>query len=232
MPPGVSEYDVAGGLRGSPIEMVKSETSDLLVPADSEMIIEGEIRPNEFLPEGPKIESFGFSVGPRQPFYAIRVNCITHRENPIIPDIHNSVGAGTSSLHDSFMPLGYLAQIKMFQMPMKLGHTIPVRCGTTIFNAVKKKKYPEDYPGFMQQLINTQTGMPGMGKSLANSLFVDDDVNVLNYDDGFEAMFTQVHPARDTIRTEKEFATMTIESSWLEPEDLEKWKGPEGAAAA
>lgn len=226
MPPGVSEYDVAGGLRGTPIEMIKSETSDILVPANAEMIIEGEIRPNEFLPEGPKIESFGFSVGPRQPFYAIRVNCITHRANPIIPDIHNSVGAGTSSLHDSFMPLGFLAQIKMFGMPMKLGHTVPVRCATTIFNAVKKKKYPEDYPGFMQQLINTQTGMPGMGGSLANSLFVDDDVNVLNYDDGFEAMFTQVNPARDIIRTEKEFTSMTIESSWLEPEDLAKWKGP------
>ena len=78
----------------------------------------------------------------------------------------------------------------------------------------------------MHQLINTQTGMPGMGGSLANRLFVDDDINVLNYDDGFEAMFTQVNPARDIIRTNKEFATMTIESSWLEPEDLAKYKGP------
>ena len=111
-------------------------------------------------------------------------------------------------------------------MPLKMGHTIPVRCGTTIFIAVKKQKYPEDYPGFMNQLINMQTGMPGMGNSMANSLFVDDDVNVLNYDDGFEAMFTQVNPKRDVIRTPKEFATMTIESSWLEPEDIEKWKGP------
>jgi 4-hydroxy-3-polyprenylbenzoate decarboxylase len=68
LPPGVSEYDFAGGMRGNPVEMVRAETSNLLVPANAEMIIEGEIRPYERLPEGPKIEAFGFSVGPRQPF--------------------------------------------------------------------------------------------------------------------------------------------------------------------
>ena len=40
-PPGVSELDIAGGLMQAPVEMVKCETSDLLVPASAEIIIEG-----------------------------------------------------------------------------------------------------------------------------------------------------------------------------------------------
>jgi len=39
----VDEYGIAGGLRGSPIELVRAEVSDLLVPAGAEIILEGEV---------------------------------------------------------------------------------------------------------------------------------------------------------------------------------------------
>lgn len=226
LPPGMTEYDAAGGLRQSPVEMVKAETSDLLVPANAEVIIEGEIRPYERLPEGPKTEAFGFSVGPRQLFYAIRVHCITHRKDPILPDIQCSVGAGTAALHESLFPLGYLAQAKMFQLPIKLGHTVSTKSGATAYNAVKKSKYPEDYPGFMEDLFNRIIGLPGMGGAYANNLFMDADVNILDYADSIEAMFTQTNPARDIVKTGKKFATMTIESAWMEEEDCATFMGP------
>ena len=225
-PPGMTEYDVAGGLRRSPVEMVKTETSDLLVPANAEVIIEGEIRPYERLPEGPKIEAFGFSVGPRQPFYAIRVHCITHRKNPIVPDLHTSVGSGTDGLHGSLMPLGHLAQTKMFNLPLKLGTFSPIKNGANAYNAVKKKKYPEDYPGFMQDLFNLYMGLPGMGGALCNSPFMDDDVNIMDSADALEAIFTQTNPARDIMPTNKMLPVMTIESSWMEEEDRAKYMGP------
>src|SRR3990172_2492436 len=85
LPPGVSEADVAGGIRKAPMELVRCETSDLLVPADAEVVIEGEVRPGEFLPEGPLTEASLFQASPRLPNYAVRVNCITHRKYPIIP---------------------------------------------------------------------------------------------------------------------------------------------------
>ena len=43
LPPTVSEFDVAGGIKGAPIEVVKAETSDLPVPANAEFIIEGKV---------------------------------------------------------------------------------------------------------------------------------------------------------------------------------------------
>ena len=228
LPPGVSEYDVAGGLRQSPMEMVKAETSDLLVPANAEVVIEGEIRPYERLPEGPKTEVFGFSTGPRQPFYAIRVHCITHRRNPIVPDIHTSLGCGTHCLNETLIPLGYLAQIKMFQiLPLKFGSgPTPIKTGATIYNAVRKKRYPEDYPGFMEDLFDRQNGLPGMGGAWGSNLFMDDDVNILDYGEAVEAQATQTNPVRDIIRTRKMFPSPTLFCSWMEEEDREKFMGP------
>ena len=37
----VCEYDVAGAVRGAPIEVVNGETVELPVPAASEIVIEG-----------------------------------------------------------------------------------------------------------------------------------------------------------------------------------------------
>ena len=42
--------EIAGGLQRQPLQMVKSVTSDLLIPATAEMVIEGVIKPGEILP--------------------------------------------------------------------------------------------------------------------------------------------------------------------------------------
>ena len=39
----VCEYDIYGGIVGEPLELVKCETSDLLIPASAEMVVEGTI---------------------------------------------------------------------------------------------------------------------------------------------------------------------------------------------
>ena len=83
VPTGVCEYDVLGGLRGEPIKLVRAETNNLLVPADAEIVIEGEIRPGERIDEGPFGEYTGYTHG-RNVSPVFRVNCITHRKNPII----------------------------------------------------------------------------------------------------------------------------------------------------
>ncbi len=226
LPPGISEYDIAGGIRGTPMELVKAETSDLLVPANAEVVIEGEIRPYERLPEGPKIEVFGFSVGPRQPFYPIRVHCITHRKNPIVWDVHTSLGANGTGLQLSLANVAFLGMTKAFGLPLKLGDTLsPVRNGATGQAAIYKKKYPEDYPGFMQDLWDKYVGIPGLGGVFARQAFVDDDVNVLDNTEFYDALFSQVNPAKD-IKTTQPFPVMTIESSWMEEWDRDKFVGP------
>lgn len=44
-PSGVSEYDLAGGLRGEPVEVLRLADSGIPVPAHAEIVIEGEMPP-------------------------------------------------------------------------------------------------------------------------------------------------------------------------------------------
>src|SRR6266852_5553540 len=47
----LDEVGVAGALAGSPIRMARAATVDVDVPADSEIVIEGEIDPERLEPE-------------------------------------------------------------------------------------------------------------------------------------------------------------------------------------
>ncbi|MBI5376593.1 MAG: UbiD family decarboxylase [Candidatus Schekmanbacteria bacterium] len=79
---GEDELDFAGGLKGKPVELVKCETSNIMVPAQAEMIIEGDI-PVETEEEGPYAEMYGYQ-GEKHQSYTMNIKAITYRKNPII----------------------------------------------------------------------------------------------------------------------------------------------------
>jgi len=84
---GVNEYDVAGAIRGEPLEVIPAETVDLDVPASAEIVIEGEVPPGVREFEGP----FGEYPGAYSSYHKImifEVKAITHRRNPIFDAIH------------------------------------------------------------------------------------------------------------------------------------------------
>ena len=85
IPTGVCEYEVMGAIRGKPVELVKCETSDLMVPADAEMVVEGFIDPDPetFEYEGPFGEYTGYFGGDQGKKHVTKVTCITHRDDPI-----------------------------------------------------------------------------------------------------------------------------------------------------
>jgi 2,5-furandicarboxylate decarboxylase 1 len=82
-----SEYDLAGGLMGAPLRLTPSETlgSDFMVPADAEIVIEGEILPNRREPEAPFGEWTRY-YGPQRSNPVVGIKAITHRNNPIYLD--------------------------------------------------------------------------------------------------------------------------------------------------
>jgi 2,5-furandicarboxylate decarboxylase 1 len=81
------EYAVIGGMMNEPLRLVRAKTVPMLVPADAEMIIEGQIMPNLRRLEGPFGEFTGHAV-PQDQRQVIEVTAITHRENYIFQDIH------------------------------------------------------------------------------------------------------------------------------------------------
>jgi UbiD family decarboxylase len=95
IPRTISEYDVVGALRGAPVPLVKCETSEILVPASAEIVVEGFISsdPATFAMEGPFGEYSGYYGEPR-PRPVIRVECLTHRNDPVYRGSLEGVPAG------------------------------------------------------------------------------------------------------------------------------------------
>lgn len=90
------EYEVAGGIAGEPVELVKCKTVDLEVPAWSEIVIEGKI-PTDYLErEGPFGEFPGYMAIKVDNVY-FDVTCITHRKNPILTAITSQFPPSESS---------------------------------------------------------------------------------------------------------------------------------------
>lgn len=85
MPFGKCEADIIGGFIGKPIDVVKCETVDLYVPANSEIVIEGYVSITETKPEGPFGEYTGYMTFNKKEAPVFNVSAITYRNNPILP---------------------------------------------------------------------------------------------------------------------------------------------------
>jgi UbiD family decarboxylase len=85
-PLGVSEYRAAGRLNGAPIEVITGETTGLPLPANSEVVLEGEALPPqvETRIEGPWGEATGYYVSKPELKPVVKVKCVMHRDSPII----------------------------------------------------------------------------------------------------------------------------------------------------
>ena len=93
----VDELGVAGGIAGAPIRVAKARTSDLFVPADAEIVIEGLLDPEYFEPEGPFGESHGH-INLEEFNFILTVTAITRRSNAVFTSIISQVTPSESSV--------------------------------------------------------------------------------------------------------------------------------------
>jgi UbiD family decarboxylase len=118
LPIDMDELDVAGGLIGKPVEVVRCKTIDLVVPADSEIVIEGLIDTDLLEPEGPFGESHGH-VALEDFNMSMRVTAITRKRKPVFLSIISQVTPSESSV------LKKVAYEPMFLEHMR--HTLGIR---------------------------------------------------------------------------------------------------------
>ena len=87
LPNGVEEVGYLGALLGRPVELVRAQTNDLLVPANAEIVIEGRLAITRDAMEGPMGEYAGYQPkeSSAQPIYTI--DAITYRDDPIWPAV-------------------------------------------------------------------------------------------------------------------------------------------------
>jgi UbiD family decarboxylase len=97
LPETMDELHVAGGLVGTPLNVVKAKTVDLLIPAEAEIVIEGLIDTEYLEPEAPFGESHGH-VNLQEYNAFMEVTCITRRKDAILTSIISQVTPSESSL--------------------------------------------------------------------------------------------------------------------------------------
>jgi len=87
-PYGVDDYKVIGGIMNEPLNVVESETwgKNFMVPAEAEIIIEGEVLPGVKETEAPFGEWPGY-YGPQRLSHVIDVKAITYRKNALWQDV-------------------------------------------------------------------------------------------------------------------------------------------------
>ncbi len=85
---GVYELEIAGGLAGEAIDVVKCRTIDLEVPALAEIVLEGELTiPAKTGDEGPFGEFCGYTTQQVPSERIMTIKALTHRKNPIYHNI-------------------------------------------------------------------------------------------------------------------------------------------------
>ena len=174
LPPELDEMMLASFLRGKPVEMVKCETSDIEVPANAEIVLEGYLEPGELRTEGP----FGDHTG----YYSLE------DEYPGLPrHLHdaprNAVYAttivGPPPMEDFFMGKAieriFLPLMKL-QLPEVRDICMPAE---GVFHNLILVSIRKRYPGHARKVMHA---IWGLGQAMFSKciVVVDEDVDVQN----------------------------------------------------
>jgi 4-hydroxy-3-polyprenylbenzoate decarboxylase len=182
------ELEVVSAIRGKPLRVVRSETNDHLIPANSEMVIEGEVPlDQEMLPEGPFGEMYGYMGARKAANFWMNVTAITHRKNPWIVNQYTGVTRGFPTA-----PLEQVAlhTMKRFVPNVKMLHT-PVEATGLCFVSIKKTK-----PGEALEVGKRIAQIVGIAKVV---VMVDDDIEVLDRTQVMHAMGSRWQPQPATV---------------------------------
>jgi len=191
LPPDIDEMLFAGFLRGSPVEMVKCETCDLEVPAESEIVLEGYVEPGELRTEGPFGDHTGFySLEDDYPVF--HVTCITQRKNPI----YAATIVGPPPMEDYFMGKAieriFLPLMRM-QLPEIRDVSMPAE---GVFHNLILIAMRKSYPGHARKVMHA---IWGMGQAMFSKciVVVDEDVDVQDVREVAWKALNNIDPERD-----------------------------------
>ncbi len=191
LPYGLDELLFSGFIRNSPVELVRCKTLDLEVPAESEIVLEGTVDPEDLREEGP----FGDHTGvytPIELFPVFRIQCITHRKNPIY---HTTI-VGKPPMEDYYMGKAIertFLPILQKQIPEIVDMNFPME-GT--FNNAVIVSIDKNYPFQARKVAHAIFGL-GQLAFTKFVIVVDKNVNVHDLSAVALAVFNNIDPKRD-----------------------------------
>ncbi len=193
VPEGMDKFFFSGIVRKKGVKLVKCKTVDLEIPADSEIVLEGYVDPNEMRIEGPFGDHTGFYTPP-EPYPTFNLTCMMRRKNPI----YLTTVVGKPVLEDAYIgkviEQSFLPLIQMFQ-PEVVDFSMPASGWFQGLGVISIKKR---YPG---QAKKVMMGLWGMGQLSLTKIFVvvDHDINVHDINEVIWAITTKSDPKRDVL---------------------------------
>jgi 2,5-furandicarboxylate decarboxylase 1 len=193
------ELGIIGGLKGSPLEMVKCKTVDLMVPARAEIVLEGVIPPFVRETEGPFGEFTGYSLG-KSESQVVNVTCMTHRRDPIYQDILGGQGREHLIMATIPMEANYLRAVRSSVPEVE---AIRVPAPFTLF--IKLKKTHEG------QARQAMIAALNADIYLKHAIVVDHDIDINNLQQVLWAVATRFQASQDM------FVIPKVRGSSLDP---------------
>lgn len=179
---GEDELQIAGGLLGRPVELVKCRSSDVLVPAHAELVIEGEIPTADGEEEGPYGEVYGY-MGLKKPWnFFMDVKAITHRAQPWLVNAFAGITKLTMSMPQAVANYAHYKRL----IPGLVDLYRPVETIGLVLASIDKRM-----PG--DGMIAGQHLAAGdmFGKAI---IVVDKDIDLHDKDQVFHALGTRWQP--------------------------------------
>jgi 4-hydroxy-3-polyprenylbenzoate decarboxylase len=196
LPDGLDEFLLAGYLRKKSVELVKCETNDLEVPANSDFVIEGYVDPREPLrDEGPFGDHTGYYTLP-EPYPVFHITAITHRKDAIYP----ATIVGIPPMEDFYIGG---ASVKIFLPIFKMNFPEIVDIALPaegVFHNLVFVSIKKTYP---MQAYKIMHGLWGMGQMMFSKyiVVVDADVDVHNTSEVLFHLCANTDPQRDSLFT-------------------------------
>jgi len=191
LPPGLSEFLLAGFLRGEAVPLVEGETVDLQVPAEAEIVLEGYVDPGERRLEGPFGDHTGF-YSLEDDFPVFHVKAVTRRRSPI----YMTTIVGRPPMEDGFMGEAverlFLPLVKKM-IPEIVDMYLPVE---GIFHNLMIVGIDKRFPGHARKTMHAiwGTGQMMFSKTI---VIVDKDVDLRNGRELLWRVLTAIDPERD-----------------------------------
>jgi 2,5-furandicarboxylate decarboxylase 1 len=190
IPLDLDEFAIAGALRGAALDMVRCETVDVEVPAEAEIVIEGEILPDVLEPEGPMAEFTGV-YGSTDAKHVFEARAISMREDAIYHDI---LPFGTEHLLMLGLPYeGVLYRYVKAVIPgLEDVHITPGGCGKFLAVLAMRKRHDGDAKNAILCAF-------GAIRDIKIVMAVDPDIDIANPKEIQFALATRVQGDRDVI---------------------------------
>jgi UbiD family decarboxylase len=195
LPSGISEYDFAGGLRGEPIEVVKGPYTGFPIPADAEIVVEGEMVPGQVKPEGPFGEWMGYYSDDVVPRPYIDVKTVLYRDNPILTCAPQHKPVDETGLLKGIAGAAEVWKaLEACGLPDILGVWNHEGGPATRFTAIQIR---QRYPGHARNALHVASSCAAGAYNGKWTVVVDEDVDCSDLDQVLWAMCTRFDPVTD-----------------------------------